>query len=175
MRCFSAKIFFLAAIVFALAQNGCGDGITPEPDSVAGFSGKVSFIGTWPDSITRTHIVMFKDPLLAASDFSAINLRYISLEIPYGITEYNFSSLDSAYVPAAGELLAGEYSYLAVAMSKSTSLSLNRIDWFVAGVYYANSDTTTPGLLVVPENTLVRNINIKCDFNNPPPQPPGGM
>ncbi len=162
-------------IIFAVSiLIGCDKGITPEPENVTGFSGKVTFTGTWPDSITRTHIVLFKDPLLSASDFSALNLRYVSLEIPYGISEYNFSSLDTAYIPAAGKLPAGEYSYLAVAMSKSTSLSLNRVDWFVAGLYFAVGDTTAPGKLIIPENTLVKGINILCDFDNPPPQPPGG-
>lgn len=165
-------LFFVFGVV--LINLGCGEGITPEPESKAGFTGKITFIGTWPDSIARTHIVVFKDPLLSAGDFSALNLRYVSLEIPYGIPEFVFNSLDSAYVPQAGKLPAGEYSYIAVAMSKTSELSLNRIDWFVAGLYFANGDTTKPGVMVIPENTLIKDINIICDFNNPPPQPPGG-
>jgi hypothetical protein len=53
-------------------------------------------------------------------------------------------------------------------------LSLARKDWFVSGVYYASGDTTTPGVMVIPDSTFVKNININVDFNNPPPQPPGG-
>lgn len=167
------KFNFISLILLCITIVSCDKGITPEPESIAGFSGKITFTGTWPDSITRTHIVLFKDPLLSASDFSALNLRYVSLEIPYGSTEYDYSTLDSAYVPQAGKLPAGEYSYLAVAMSKTADLSLNRIDWFVAGLYFAGGNTS-PGKLIIPENTLVRGINILCDFNNPPPQPPGG-
>lgn len=171
------KIFYtlVFGFIFIFINNGCGEGISPEPESQAGFSGKISFVGTWPDSIVRSHIVVFKDPLLAASDFNILNLKYVSLEIPYGISEFSFNSLDSAFIPDPGKLPAGEYSYVAVAMSKSTALSLNRVDWFVAGVYYASGDTTNPGRLVIPENTMVKDINIICDFNTPPPQPPGGQ
>ena len=52
--------------------------------------------------------------------------------------------------------------------------SLSRKDWFVTGVYYANEDTTIPGILTIPEDTFVDNINIYCDFDNHPPQPTGG-
>jgi hypothetical protein len=167
----SLLILFLIPI---LLSGGCGKGISPEPESAAGFGGKITFTGTWPDSIARTHIVLFKDPLLAAGDFNILNLKFVSREIPYESSEFNYSSLDSAIVPQQGSLSAGEYSYLAVAMSKTPELSLDRIDWFVAGIYFLNGDTTKPGLLRIPEKTFVKNINIICDFNNPPVQPPGG-
>ena len=106
----------------------------------------------------------------SAADFNPFNLKFVSLEIPYGIRTYNFNSTDSSYISIG----AGIYHYVAVAQQKTTDLSLNRKDWSVAGVYYKNGDTSNPGILEIPENTLVRNINIVCDFNNPPQQPPGG-
>jgi len=51
---------------------------------------------------------------------------------------------------------------------------LDRKDWFVVGLYYNNNDTTIAGILTIPENTFVNQVNIICDFNNSPPQPPGG-
>lgn len=155
----------------------CDNGIEPKPemDQVSGFRGKVTFVGEWPDSIKRTHIVVFKDPLLQPTDFVLTNLRFISDEIPFGSLAYNFSSLDTAIIPPApGPFEPGEYAYVAVAHQATENLSLARKDWFVSGVYYSNSSSTTPGIMIVPEDRMVENINISCDFNNPPPQPPGG-
>lgn len=164
------KYFLLVLIVFSIIYFSCGEGIAPEPISITGFSGTITFVGDWPAGITRTHIVVFKDPLLATGDFNALNLKFVSVEIPYGSSAFNYNSVDTAVVPI-GE---GEFSYVAVAQQTTTNVSLNRKDWFVVGVYYAGGDTTKPGKLIIPQNTLVKGINIICDFNNPPIQPPGG-
>ncbi|MFZ0453625.1 MAG: hypothetical protein WAM24_07715 [Ignavibacteriaceae bacterium] len=162
----------IAIILFLLFHIfGCNKGLSPiSGEQKAGFSGTITFVGNWPEGITRTHIVVFQHELKSSTDFNIINLKFVSLEIPYGVKTYNFSSTDSSYIPIG----AGTYEYVAVAQSKTPDLSLNRSDWSVAGVYYGNNDTTKPGILEIPENTLVRNINIVCNFNNPPPQPPGG-
>jgi hypothetical protein len=161
---------FILPLILLIINLSCGEGIAPEPIVQTGFSGTVSFVGNWPQGITRTHIVVFKDPLLTAGDFNAFNLKFVSIEIPYGSQVFDYNSADTAVVPIS----EGEYSYVAVAQQKTPNVSLNRKDWFVVGVYYAGGDTTKPGMLVIPENTLVKSINIICDFNNPPPQPPGG-
>ncbi len=86
---------------FILILNGCDGGIEPQPENTqTGFAGKITFIGQWPDSVKRTHLIIFKDPLLSISDFSAFNLSYVSVEIPFGSSEYNFSSLDSSVIPS---------------------------------------------------------------------------
>jgi hypothetical protein len=41
-------------------------------------------------------------------------------------------------------------------------------------MYYALGNPTKPGTIVITENNFLKNINITCDFNNPPPQPLGG-
>ena len=165
------KYFSIILLLVLIILNlYCGEGIAPEPIVETGFSGTVRFIGEWPQGITRSHIVVFKDPLLTAGDFNAFNLKFVSVEIPYGSQVFNFNSVDTAVV----KISEGEFSYVAVAQQKTANVSLNRKDWFVIGVYYAGGDTTKPGKLIIPKNTLVKNINIICDFNNPPPQPPGG-
>ncbi len=160
-------------LFFILILNGCNGGIGPQPENTqTGFSGKITFVGQWPDSVKRTHLVIFIDPLLSTSDFNAFNLAYVSVEIPFGSTEYNFSSLDSSVIPGTREFKAGTYSYVSVAQSSKIDVSLERADWYVVGLYYNEGDSTKPGILTVPENTFVKNINIVCDFNNPPQQPP---
>ncbi|MDO8548885.1 MAG: hypothetical protein Q7S39_01870 [Ignavibacteria bacterium] len=166
--------FFIFYSIIILILNGCDDGIEPQPENKqTGFGGKITFIGQWPDSVTRAHLVVFKDPLNSVGDFSPANLRFVSQEIPKDSIEYNYSSLDSTVV-LGGEFMPGDYAYVAVAQSSKQDVSLNRADWFVVGLYYNVGDTTKPGMLHIPENTFVDNINIVCDFNNPPPQPPGG-
>jgi hypothetical protein len=102
-------------------------------------------------------------------------LKFLSLEIPLGVQTYEFSSLDSSYIPQnPGPFLPGTYSYVAAAYQTTENLSLARRDWFVSGVYYANGDTTQPGKITINENVFLDNVNIVCDYDNPPPQPPGG-
>jgi len=167
------KLIYFVFLSIFLFLAGCDGGITPEPESKpkeAGFGGSVAFKGTWPQGVKRTHIVAFRSPLLSEGDFNILNLAFVSDSIPYGVSGIVFSSLINPQVP----IKAGEYAYVAVAQSRTPALSLVRKDWFVAGVYYADGDTTKPGTLVIPDNTFIDNININCDFNNPPPQPPGG-
>ena len=113
--------------------------------------------------------------MIDPGDFTIDNLKFLSREIPPGVQVHEFSSLDSAYIPATpGPFPPGSYAYVAVVQQSTDELSLARKDWFVSGIYYANGDTTTPGVMVIPDSTFVKNININVDFNNPPPQPPGG-
>lgn len=164
----------LTAVTIFLAI-ACDHGIEPLEAETSGFSGTITFVSDWPDSVKRSFLVVFKNPLLADSDFVVTNLKFLSTEIPLGVSVHNFSSLGSSYIPPEpGPFAAGTYGYVAVVQQSTDVLSLARKDWFVSGVYYANGDTTKPGAMVIPDSTFVRNINISVDFNNPPPQPPGG-
>jgi hypothetical protein len=165
------KLLFVAAAILLVISFGCNKGLNPiSAEQKAGFSGTITFKGNWLEGVTRTHLVVFEKELKSSADFNILNLKYISLEIPYGIKTYEFNSNDSSYI----QITAGAYEYVAVVQSKTPDLSLNRNDWFVVGVFYNNGDTSKPGILDIPENTLVKNINIICDFDNPPQQPPGG-
>ncbi|AFH49867.1 Hypothetical protein IALB_2162 [Ignavibacterium album JCM 16511] len=161
-------------LIFSLLS--CDHGISPLPEQpeVSGFEGTIYFVSPWPDSIKRTYLVVFKNPLLQPSDFVITNLKYLSNEIPFGVQSYRFSSLDSAIIPVSpGPFEPGEYAYVAVAHQTTHELSLARKDWFVSGIYYSNNDTTKPGVLVIQENKMTSNVNIRVDFNHLPTQPPG--
>lgn len=170
------QAIFLILILLTVA---CDDhGIEPRPvtpaDKISGFSGKVTFISEWPDSIKRAFVVVFQNPLLTPGDFTVFNLKFLSREIPLESPVYEFSSLDSAFIPEVpGPFSPGSYAYVAVAQQSTPEISLARKDWFVSGIYYAQGDTTKPGTMVIPDSTFIENINITVDFNNPPPQPPG--
>jgi hypothetical protein len=171
------KVKYVFFILILISMIACDKGIEPKDENEqTGFGGTVTFIGEWPVEIKRMFIVVFKDPLLAATDFTINNLKFLSLEIPLGVQTYNFSSLDSSYIPQnPGPFLPGSYAYVAVAYQTTENLSLARRDWFVGGIYYTNGNTSQPGTMVIIENVFLENVNILCDFDNPPPQPPGGI
>lgn len=150
----------------------CGEGISPGPEETlfqTGFGGTVVFKGEWPDSVKRTFIVAFRNEIKNAGDF-VLQLGFISDSIPNNTKQIIFSSLINPVVP----ITPGEYKYIVVAQSATEAISLDRKDWRVVGVYYANNGTAEPGKLVIKENIFIKDINITCDFDNPPPQPPGG-
>ncbi len=165
---------FLIGILLSFLILSCDKGIEPIGEDTligTGFQGKITFEGNWPENVTRTIIVLFKDPLDSPLDFNIVNLRYISEEIPYGVSSHDYSSLRGFTV---ANISAGEYSYLAVAQSKTEELSLNRNDWFVVGLYSTDQNQQAPATLTINNNEIKSNVNILCDFNNPPIQPPGG-
>jgi len=106
---------YLIVVIF----YSCDKGIEPLPtnDLRTGFGGKRTFIGQWPDSVKRTHLVVFASPLNSVSDFNITNLRFVSQEIPFGSSEYIYSSRDSSLIPGTGKFQAGYYAYVAVAQS----------------------------------------------------------
>lgn len=164
----------LLIITISVLLLKCDGGLSPS-DTVAGitgFSGKITFIGNWPQGIKRTHLVVFKSPILQESDFFPPNLSIIMDSIAYGSSELVYNSVDNNFVKNS-ILDEGEYAYVVVAQSKKADLSLQRSDWTVAGIYYASG--SVPGVLKLEKGRMTPNINIICDFNNPPPQPPGGQ
>lgn len=173
------KIFSIFIVCFFLMLVSCDSehGIAPKPivDTEFGFGGNIVFFGEWPDSIKRMFLVVFKDPLLDESDFVITNMGYLSIELPLEVQSIQYSSFDSAYIPLNQfDPPPSVYHYVAVAQQSTDTISLERKDWFVTGVYNADADTTSPGILSIPKDTFVDDINIYCDFDNPPTQPPGG-
>jgi len=163
------RIILPALFILILIAEGCDKGIEPRPaDEVPGFGGRITFVGTWPDSIKRTFIVVFDSLLEEPDDFSLFNIKFISDSLlPLGIQFFDYDSRINPIIP----IEAGNYAYLAVVQQSTPTISLDRKDWIVAGVYYSFGDTTHPGELRIPDKTFVKNINIWCDYNNPPPQP----
>ena len=90
------KWLFCLPIIILLS---CDKGIAPETGKVdPGFSGTLTFVGEWPGNVTRTHLVLFKDPLLSEEDFNVENLIYISEEIPFGVEGYDYNTLEKIIV-----------------------------------------------------------------------------
>jgi len=161
----------LFSIIFI---NSCDKGLSPDlAEEKAGFGGTITFSGEWNPTITETHVVVFKNSLLSVSDFNIFNLSFVSEAIPNGSLEYKYSTNDESALISA--IQPGKYSYIAVAQSLRDSITLNREDWIVIGLYTNKNDSTKPGTLNLLEASFADSINIHCDFSNPPPQPPGGI
>ncbi|KUG26312.1 hypothetical protein ASZ90_003850 [hydrocarbon metagenome] len=168
------SVIAILLVVFLLIS--CDKGIEPYPEPVdpenTGIAGTVNFIGTWPSGIARTHIVLFKNAILSEADFFPPNLSYVSNEIDSGTVVLEYDSRTNNLLDV--NIAPGTYRYIVVAQSTKDALSLDRKDWFVVGVFYAPNDNSKPGSIIVNEGRVTENVNIICDFDNPPPQPPGG-
>jgi hypothetical protein len=166
--------FYYIIILIILIFISCDEGLSPDlADEEVGFGGTITFSGEWDQTINQTHVVVFKQPLLDVSDFNVFNLKYVSSSIPNGTTSYKYSTNDEEALISSIE--PGTVSYIAVAQSLKDTITLNREDWIVIGIYYEEGDSLQPGSLIIPEAGFVGNVNIYCDFNNLPPQPPGGI
>lgn len=163
------KILFL---LFVILFYSCDKGIEPYPennsDTITSFSGKITFTGNWPSNIQLTYLVLFKEELQSSADFFPPNLSYIVGPIPNGVTEYIYNSEKEGLADLI--LAEGVYNYVVVVQSEKPTLSLLRQDWTVAGIYNING--LNPASVEISKNQLTENINILCDFDNPPVQPP---
>lgn len=168
------RAFQIFTIIIAIAAFiSCDKGLSPDlAEEKAGFGGSITFSGDWDPDILQTHVVVFKDPLLTVDDFNVFNLSFVSESIPNGSGSYNYSTNDENALISTIE--PGDISYIAVAQSLRDTITLNREDWIVVGLYYSD-DNTMPGTLTLTEGIFINDVNINCDFNNPPPQPPGGI
>ncbi|MCX6175268.1 MAG: hypothetical protein NTZ27_10995 [Ignavibacteriales bacterium] len=167
---------FLMIICFSVYFiTGCDKGIEPEPEKVVigqtGFRGTITFVGAWPDSVKQTMLVVFKNQLVNGQDFGLPNLSFVVGPIPNNSPEYIYSS-DVNSFSSLFTIAAGQFSYVVVAQSKKESISLDRKDWFIVGVYCIGNDQSKPGTMTIQDGAMTHGIDINVDFNNPPPQPP---
>jgi len=168
----------LIITVLILFIGGCDKGIEPEPPSttppgVTGFSGTVTFAGNWPDSVKLTLLVVFKQQLVNPADFGLPNLSFVVGPIPLNSTVFNYSSDVNSY-SSFFTLAPGQYNYVVVAQSKKESISLDRKDWFIVGVYSIGNNQSQPATMTIEDGRMTTGVDIKVDFSNLPPQPPGG-
>ena len=176
------KIFLLIVICSLFCFiGGCDKGIEPEPENPnmldkTGFSGKVTFTGNWPADIKRTHIFVFKNPILSSQDFSFENLGFVVDSIPYRSSEFIFNSVQQNYISRnflpTFDIPPGDHSYVVVAQSTTPEISFDRKDWVIVGVYNIGGDQSKPKVLTIQNGKMTAGVDIIVDFNNPPPQPP---
>lgn len=140
----------------------CDHGLAPTPPSPTdtGFSGRVTFIGEWPQDTKECWIVVLKEMPTTPSQAAMFILQAPKDSIPKFVSHYDYTF----YVPE------GEYKIVFVALLRYGQFwGLNS----VVGVYFENGDSSACGLVRVREGKITRNININVDFNHIPVPIPG--
>ena len=77
--------------------------------------------------------------------------------------------LDSvAYTLLLAPLPPGRIPFVGVAQRFGPNV---QTDWRVVGIYYAPNDTSTPGSVIVPPDSVIGGIDVTVDFLKHLPQP----
>ena len=173
MKNILSLLLLFAILVIA---GGCGKGIEPEPENEilpgqTGFRGRVTFTGSWPAGVKRTHLVVFKNEIVSGSDFFPPNLAFVIDSIPYRSEVFNFNSVDDNFIPLF-ILTPGNYRYVVIAQSSTPEISLERKDWTIVGLYNLGGDQSKPKTLTIENGKITSGVEISVDFSAPPPQPP---
>ena len=166
------SILFIGYLTLLI--SGCDKGIepaAPPASTPTGFSGTVTFTGTWPEGIKRTHVVVFSRLIQSSADFPPPNLSFVVDSIPYGSKTFSYNSINDNFI-SFFQITPGNYQYIITAQSKTPTISTDRKDWTVVGVYTTNGDQSKPGTMTISDGMITTGIDINVDFNNPPPQPP---
>ncbi len=156
------KIFILSTLFFFLS---CDHGLKPPETETSpayeepGFGGTVYFKGTWPDTIYDLRVVAFRK----------YPPQDIINEVIQGKAKFS-ETLPNKVDSAKYQVLAdtGKWEYVVVALQYGSNIFS---DWKAIGVYDTTPEDTIPTPIYIPYGKFLRNININCDFNNPPPQP----
>ncbi len=164
------KKLLLVILILGFYLIGCDHGIAPrvEPPRT-GFSGKITFIGNWPNDVYQTRVVAFREAIKTPADFNLLNVGFISDTIPYGIREFIYETDKNPLIPAQSSTML---NYIVIAQSIVPNPAPIRSHWRVAGIYFDPNNTTKYGSVKIEEGIFKRNIDIIVDFNNPPAQPP---
>lgn len=189
---FPMRQMYTAGIVlsmFVLLYSGCDKGLAPlnipaiDPNAPTGFGGVV-FFRNWPpiDSvdilIQELRLVAFKNPPTNADTLLLEYLRgNVIIYPPVGTTAY--SKRDSSghlrdsihyaiYFRPGVDSLPATYAYIAMGWRYGPNSSA---DWQPAGLYTAQPGTFIPGAITIRKNVFTSNVDINCDFRNPPPKP----
>jgi len=78
--------------------------------------------------------------------------------LPYGLDSIGYTLILAPLPP-------GHFPLVGVAQQFGPNI---QTDWRIVGIYYANGDSSTPGGVDVPPDSIVPNINLHVDFQHPP-------
>lgn len=180
VRVLSLLLFFI---------SGCDQGLAPlnippiDPNAPTGFGGVIYF-RNWPplDSVD----IVVQELRLAAfkqtpTDTTGLFFEFLRGNViiypPVGTTAY--SKRDSAgnlrdsihyaiYLRPGQDSLPTSFSYIAMAWRDGPNVFA---DWRPAGLFTRQPGTFNPGRVDVRQGVFVTNVDIHCDFRNPPPRP----
>lgn len=154
------KVFLLIAVVTA-----CDGGLKPESippicaPSLVGACGTVRFRGTIPDSTDNVFIAAYLNFPQTCADLINNRRPVIPGSVPY---------TDSAAAYSVA-LSPGTYQWVLAVWKKIGTLTLGVSDTVllrVAGYYRSPTDSTQPGVVIVPSGSAVHDIDFVVDFDS---------
>lgn len=175
--------------MLVLLYAGCDKGLAPlavtpiDPNAPTGFGGTIRFTN-WPPldsvdiAIQELRLAAFKE---APVDTTGLFIEFIRGNViiypPVGTTAW--SKRDSTghlrdsihydiYFTTGLDSLPKSYSYIAMAWRYGPN---SFADWRPAGLYTTQPGTFIPGAITIRKNVFISNVDINCDFRNPPPKP----
>jgi len=119
------------------------------------------------DSVKGLFVAASQESLLSKSQIPSLilsgKIEYIDVTTSYGQDTIPYSLLFKT-IPA------GKIPYIAVVHQFGATIAPENLQ--IVGLYYNDNDTTHPGFVIVPKDSIVSGIDIAVDFHNLPPQPP---
>jgi hypothetical protein len=159
----SALALVLSVMIGACEQGLSPPGVAGKPVGSHGIRGRVIF-SHWPpaDSVLDLRIAALQHyPVQSIVAEVLAGRAAYSDQVPYGIDTLEYQLL-------LNQLPPGTIPFIGVAQRYGPNI---QTDWRVVGEYYANGDTTMPGSVVVPADSIVPDIDMVVDFSHIPPQP----
>lgn len=171
LRKINYLIYIISNLVISLLLSWkCDKGIGPKEEYSSnqslpyGISGTVYF-KNWPpeSSLVDLRLVAFKNypPGNILEEVMQRQAQYTETLEPFFVDSLNYTLVLTTLSP-------GTIEYIVVAQQYGPNI---QTDWRMVGVYFANGDTTYPGIVMVPSDTIVAGININVDFLHPPVLP----
>jgi hypothetical protein len=174
-------------LLFVSFYSGCDKGLMPppalDPNAPTGFGGIIYFTN-WPplDSVDlvvqELRIAAFKRPPI---DTTLLIVEYAlgNVIIYPAVGATGYSKRDSSghlrdsihyaiYFNPGVDVVPATFSYIAMAWRYGPN---SLTDWRPAGLYTTQPGTFNPGAITIRKNVFIPNVNIHCDFRNPPPIP----
>ena len=160
----------VTALILALLSS-CDDGLGPISNP-SGISGVLRF-KNWPraDSVQELRLVAFKQ---YPHDSTLLLLEYAlgraAVYPPIGSTAFPkfLDSIPYSFTTEHTTLQVDKYDYIVVAWRYGRN---PLVDWRPAGVYTIEPSTFNPAPVRILLHRIIPEINIECDFSNPPPRP----
>ena len=157
------RLVLLIVLLITLSGLSCDQGLSPGSTAPYGLRGVVKF-KHWPpvDSVLDLRIAVLQHYPVQniPGEVLAGRARYGD-KLPYGVDSVS-------YTITLAPLPTGIIPFVGVAQRYGPDI---QNDWRVVGEYYVNGDSTKPGTVHVPPDSIIGNINIDVDFLNLPPQP----
>ena len=149
----------ITCVVLTVLGMSCyqGHGLSP-PEGASGIRGRITFVGSWPDSTDEVRIVVLKNYPAGMTDpdslvaFVILNLAAMSDPLPMNVETYDYSL----------KLDPGRYAWVLVVWLPEDLFGIKEL-----GAYYIDPENLAmPTPVTITEGVMLDGIDIIADFAN---------